>query len=546
MADKPIIALPRGEYDARSLVLADQEIGWEWDDISGATTPLQPTGGNATYQAVGGVGTPWSDALPAVRMDNQPANDQWGANANLGQVGNAFTLFVVAEATDLVGSGMAFWGSLDGTVIPTGPLGIYLYIKQDGAVGLVIGAPFVTLLQSAPGLVSAGDRVIITARRIDTPQNPGNTSGPAVLRVNGVEVSSSSLSGWNNSNPSRRVGVCNLQSNLGFPGLIEGDDGLYAHLIAYGSAASDQEILDMEAFLQEVWFPGPWVPSNEPAGSVWTPTTLQDIPAGPKPLIASPRGEWDARTLVLADQQEVLTWPDSSPGGSNDLVDDGGFSTYEAAGGAGAWSALLPGVRMNLLGGPGPDNFTIPSGWGGSGTPMTMFHVLEVTDNTNGCALIGTSDGINPIVGVYTFIEDDGTVWFSLGRNGGSTGSDTRSAPGVVSSGDRIILTVRREEFPNNPGVSAGPTIIRVNGVEVASDLASGWVDFWFQPQLGQCNLPGTGIYPAAIGGDDRLIAHVLAFQSAASDEEILQMEAYLAGVWGFNLGRVPTEWVPS
>ncbi len=274
MADKPIIALPRGEYDARSLVLADQEQLVGWPDVApGGGNDLSPTGGAPLYQAVGGVGTPWSDTLPAVRMDQTPANDQFGGNANLGQVGNAFTLFVVAEATDIAGSGMAFWGSLDGTEIAGGgPLGIYLFIKQDGAVGLVIGAPFVTLLQSAAGLVSAGDRVIITARRIDTPQNPGSTSGPAILRVNGVEVSSSSLSGWNNSNPSRRIHVCNLQATSGFPGLIEGDDGLYAHQLAYGSAASDEEILQMEAFLQEVWFPGAWVPSNEPAGSVWTPS----------------------------------------------------------------------------------------------------------------------------------------------------------------------------------------------------------------------------------------------------------------------------------
>ena len=276
MADKPLIALPRGEYDARSLVLADQETNWEWPDISPeSNNDLQPTGGAPTYQAVGGVGTPWSDTLPAVRMDNSPVNDQWGANVNLGQVGNAFTIFAVAEATDLVGSGMAFWGSGDGTEIGGGgPFGIYLFIKQDGTAGLVIGAPFVTLLQSAPGLVSAGDRFIITARRIDFPQNVGNTSGPCILRVNGVEVSSSSASGWNVLNPVRRIHWCNLQATFGFPGVIEGDDGLYAHLLAYASAASDEEILQMEAFLQEVWFdPIPvWAPSNVPAGSVWTPS----------------------------------------------------------------------------------------------------------------------------------------------------------------------------------------------------------------------------------------------------------------------------------
>jgi len=275
MADKPIIALPRGEFDARSLALADQEQLNGWPDVSTFNTDLQPAGGAPIYQAVGGVGTPWSDTLPAVRMDNQPANDRFGANANIGQVGNAFTLFAVAQATDVAGSGMAFWGSLDGTEIAGGgPFGIYLFITKLGEAGLVIGAPFVTYLRSAPGLVSAGDRFIITARRIDFPQNVGNTSGPCILRVNGVEVSSSSGSGWNVLTPGRRIGRCNLQSTLSFPGEIEGDDGLYAHLLSYGSAASDEEILQMEAFLQEVWFePIPvWAPSNVPAGSVWTPS----------------------------------------------------------------------------------------------------------------------------------------------------------------------------------------------------------------------------------------------------------------------------------
>ena len=268
MADKPLIAAPRGEWDARSLVLADQATGWEWPDISPETNnDLQVAGGNATYQAVGGVGTPWSDTLPAVKMDNQPVNDQWGAMGNFGGAGSAFTIFAVAEATDLAGSGMAFWGSLDGEETPGGPRGIYLYIQQDGTVGLVIGAPSVTLLLSAPGLVSAGDRVILTARRIAT-------QGPAILRVNGVEVSSSVNSGLVTFWFTKRLHVCNLQSTSGFPGLIEGDDGLYAHLLEYGSAASDEEILQMEAFLQEVWFdPIPvWVPSNVPAGSVWTPS----------------------------------------------------------------------------------------------------------------------------------------------------------------------------------------------------------------------------------------------------------------------------------
>ncbi len=275
MADKPIIALPRGEWDARTLVLADQEDNWEWPDVSPfGTADLQVFGGTAgSYQAVGGVGTPWSDTLPAVRMVDQPTNASFGLTVAPGVVGNAFTFFAVAEATDLV-NGMAFWGSSDGEEIPGGPRGIYLFITDLGEVGLIIGVPFLTYLRSAPGLVSPGDRVIITARRFDTPQNPPNTSGPCVLRVNGVEVSSSSGSGFVNFWFTPQMGRCNLQSTLGFPGDILGRDGLYAHLLQYASAASDEEILQMEAFLQEVWFdPIPvWTPSNVPTGSVWTPS----------------------------------------------------------------------------------------------------------------------------------------------------------------------------------------------------------------------------------------------------------------------------------
>lgn len=267
-----------------------------------------------------------------------------------------------------------------------------------------------------------------------------------------------------------------------------------------------------------------------------------------KPIIAVPRGEYDARTLVLADQAQVVTWPDVSPGGSNDLGAAGGFAAYQAVGGIGTpWSDTLPAVRMDDT--PGPiDVFSMSANIGIAGSPMTLFAVAEATQLSptgggGGMAFWGTTDGINPPVGVYLFIAPDGSVWFSLGRNGGTTGSNTRSVPGVVSPGDRVIITARREEFPQNPGVNAGPTTLRVNGVEVASDLGSGWVDFWFSPRMHRCNLPTTGIYPGSVDGEDGLYAHLLAFGSAASDAEIIQMEDWLAEVWGFNFGTI---WIPE
>lgn len=265
-----------------------------------------------------------------------------------------------------------------------------------------------------------------------------------------------------------------------------------------------------------------------------------------KPTIASPRGEYDARSLVLGDLAQVSPWPDVS-GFGNNLIASGGFAAYQAAGGAGTpWSATLPAVRMDNV--PGPIDVFNLTGFGTSGTAITLFVVAEATQLSpsgvgGGMAFWGTADGINPPVGVYLFIAPDGAVWFSLGRDGGSTGSNTRSAPGVVSPGERVIITARRLDTPQMVGVSSGPTIIRVNGVQVASDLSSGWVDFWFTPKMHRCNVPSGGIFPGSVDGEDGLYAHLLAYQSAASDEEILQMEAFLAEVWGFTF---PTIWVPS
>jgi len=263
-----------------------------------------------------------------------------------------------------------------------------------------------------------------------------------------------------------------------------------------------------------------------------------------KPIIATPRGEWDARSLALADQAQVNPWPDVSPA-ANDLGVGSGFAAYQAAGGVGTpWSDTLPAVRMDAV--PGPiDSFTLPGpNFGGSGSPFTLFAVAEATDLLqSGMAFWGSTDGINPPVGIYLFIAQDGHVGLILGRNGATTGSYTRSAPGVVSEGDRVIISARREEFPQSAGVSAGPTILRVNGEEVATSLSSGWVDFWFSERMHRANLPSTGGFPGPIDGHDGLYAHLLQFGSSASDEEILQMEAFLSEVWGFNF---LSTWFPS
>ncbi|MCK5650204.1 MAG: hypothetical protein KAJ42_02455, partial [Gemmatimonadetes bacterium] len=98
-----------------------------------------------------------------------------------------------------------------------------------------------------------------------------------------------------------------------------------------------------------------------------------------KPIIANPRGEYDARSLVLPDQAQVVTWPDVSLAANNDLAAAGGFAAYQAIGGVGTpWSDTLPAVRLDDV--PGPiDVFSFPFGFGGSGTPITLFAVAEAT-----------------------------------------------------------------------------------------------------------------------------------------------------------------------
>jgi hypothetical protein len=268
-----------------------------------------------------------------------------------------------------------------------------------------------------------------------------------------------------------------------------------------------------------------------------------------KPIIANPRCEYDARSLVLADLATVVTWPDVSPFGTNDLSQGQGAAKYQqiaSLGGAGTpWSLTLPAVRIEDDE-PSLDNFSFPTPFGSVGTPITLFVVGEASrlDGTfGGMAFWGTSDGINPPVGVYLFISAAGEIWFIMGANGALSASRVVSAAGLIKPGDRFIITARREEFPSSFEVSAGPMIIRLNGEQVGFRGSSAWTDFWFSPRMHQCNLPSTGGFPGTVVGNDGLYAHLLGFQTDASDEEIIQMEAWLSEIWDFDF---QSKWFPE
>lgn len=241
-----------------------------------------------------------------------------------------------------------------------------------------------------------------------------------------------------------------------------------------------------------------------------------------KPIIANPQFEYDSRTLELADQAQVTTWVDSRPGGGTDATTGQGYVKYGATGGADQWSFDVPGVIFDQT--PQADTLSFaPSMILGD---ITFFAVLKLTDLTNGAAIIGTSDTITPPTGLYLLVYPDGSVHFIIGHNGVVAARDLGTATGLVSTGDRILISARLD-------VPAGGMIIRVNGTERARydgvELGNVW---WFGPKIRQCNLPSTGGFPGHILGEDQNMPWISGYTSAASNAEIGEMERYLGEVF--------------
>jgi hypothetical protein len=522
---KPIIASPVFEVSSllgQGLSQGDGTTVTTWPDQSGQGVNMPISSGTPEYLLNG-----WGTGVPAVRFLTGEALDiPYSTALN----STNMTLFFVIEATDITAN-LAVIGDAASSSFPRR---VTCVIDADGHIIFTFSAPAPGNCFSAPGVIVQGGRYVISLRF-------SSTTG-MIIRVNGVEVATSS-----NLVPQVSVSfpVLSRSKDDSLPyGNLFGNSMLYGWASAYRSAASDQEILDMECYLGEQFdfdFLSKWFPAG-PAAHDFSPP----VPAT-KPTIASPRGEYDARSLVLGDLAIVNTWPDVSPLGTNDLTLNQGEPRYQAVAGAGTpWSATLPAVRMDDSG-PSKVNMNFVP-FGTSGTPMTMFVVAEATrllptTGGGGMAFWGSSDAINPPVGVYLFIAPDGSVGFITGQNGAVSGVSISSPAGLVSPGDRVIITARREEFPQSFEVNSGPMILRVNGVQVDSAPISGWTDFWFGPFFHRCALPTTGGFPGSVDGEDGLVAHALAFQSAASDEEILQMEAWLSEIWGFDF---LSKWLPE
>jgi hypothetical protein len=128
-------------------------------------------------------------------------------------------------------------------------------------------------------------------------------------------------------------------------------------------------------------------------------------------------------------------------------------------------------------------------------------------------------------------VDSDGTIFF----NHQEIPRLIDSAPGTIVEGEMYVVTGRMS-------FTLG-MILRVNGVEVGRNeeaVAKESIVSYPNARIGQSRnlVVGDTEY-----GKDRSIVWASGYSSAASDDEIGEMESHLAGVFQFNFG---TKWVRS
>jgi hypothetical protein len=315
---------------------------------------------------------------------------------------------------------------------------------------------------------------------------------------------------------------CNLPSTGGFPGQVLGNDGLYAHLLAFGSAASDQEVLEMEAWLSEIWdfnFLSKWFPEGTqlPVATSWV---AEGAVEALKPAIVGLEVEWDARNIVLNDGDPVNPWIDSS--GQGNAAAGINLPLYEASG----WPPNSgPCVRINQ---PGDEHFTY-NGAAFIGTEFTMFFMVQPVSIVGGNILMG-GGSFNNLQIIEVVLRPDGSILFGMFTS--ETGPNVViSATGLYVVDDIMLITVRHS---NTSG-----KILRLNGVQIGSS-SGGTADLTSYPA------PQFGSIAASFFSDDLRMAWISGYTSAASDPEIEEMEAFLSQQFLGSPPSPPTDWTPA
>ena len=261
------------------------------------------------------------------------------------------------------------------------------------------------------------------------------------------------------------------------------------------------------------------------------PSTMENE----KPIILGPLMEYDARRLSsLADGDPVLLWPDSSPLGTNDAVPDPA-PDHDPAFRPDRWAPGVPSVEFMDLGTSTfpPDNEEAMdfdgSVW--QNNELTIFIVAQVIDISAGAAFIGSRFGGTPPRECDVCVFPDGTLLWGFGTETIPTAIQTNiiTAAGLVKAGDKLIITVRH----TNGAAGVSPEGMMIQVASVPSFVTD---PVFFNPgAIGRSQNTGSpelGLPGGTIWGVDRLIGYIGGYALAATNQQILEMEAFLNEIW--------------
>ncbi len=268
----------------------------------------------------------------------------------------------------------------------------------------------------------------------------------------------------------------------------------------------------------------------------------------PKPDISNHEIEFDATLLDLLDLGAVALWPDTS-GNGNDAAEGNVANqpTFRLNG----WQEGIDAVQFEDPGVPFEDDMTYDAQAAFRGAQLTIFIVAQITDITEGAALIGTQTGATPPREIDVCVFPDGTLFFGFGTETIPTAVQTNiiTAPGTVKAGDRVLITCRSTN--GFAGVNPEGMLIRLNGEQVASVpsfvtppsnvVGAGGVQVGAIGRSANTGSPELGLPGGSIHGVDRLIAWIGGYSVAATNQEIVDMEEFLLDKFFSN----PTIWTP-
>lgn len=493
MTLKPSIASPEVEFDARS-VAGVPEDDWDqtvtWPDTAGKLGgPFDGTGAGGTrrFEEFGVRGT-----LPQVRCrgtGSTPARQDRFSFDAAPFINSNVTFFAVVHAISLTNH-LPIIGS---SVASTPPRIWSVFAKSNGAIVFTRGTDPYDVI-SATGVIVAGGLYVITARAEGTTM---------ILRVNGVQVGVNASAGSVLDWASPRLFEVK-DTTTGGVGDTTGRDKAAAWISGYSSAASDQDVIDMEGFLADR-FSVPGVVS----------------PTASKPAIASPQIEYDVNSLgALGEGDTVAPWDDQTVNG-NDAIAVG---TPEMD--LGGWlKDGGPAVRMTLPN--GQVNFTDP-GFGGE-DEITCFWVFRLVDMSATNVLTGGTS-FTSLTQIEAFVTAAGKVTVSFGTDEGVLA--VSSADGEILPDTDYVLSFTHS---STDGKILRKKVLDVNGVQIGANPAStGNLIVWSGPQL--CNIVDVAFA--------KFMKYMWfsGYTSLASVGQLIQMEEFLAETF---LGQSPLAGFP-